>query len=52
MRLGYKKMKEITMVGCGTMGATLINAMMNVGLEVSIVDLNKEAAKRFIEKRS
>ena len=43
-------MKEITMVGCGTMGSTLINAMMEAGLEVSIVDLNKESAMRFIEK--
>ncbi len=43
-------MKEITMVGCGTMGSTLINAMMNAGLEVSIVDLNKDAAERFIKK--
>lgn len=43
-------MKEITMVGCGTMGSTLIKAMMDAGLDVSIVDLNKEAAKPFIEK--
>lgn len=43
-------MKEITIVGCGTMGSTLIKAMMNAGLEVSIVDLNKDAAKPFIEK--
>lgn len=43
-------MKKITVVGCGTMGSALINAMMNAGLEVTIVDLNENAAKPFVER--
>ena len=38
------------MVGCGTMGSTLINAMMTAGLEVTIVDLNENAARPFVER--
>ena len=43
-------MKNITMVGCGTMGGTLINAMMVAGLNVTIVDLNENAAKPYVER--
>lgn len=43
-------MKKITVVGCGTMGSTLINAMMVAGLEVAIVDLNENAAKPFVDR--
>ena len=40
-------MKNITVVGCGTMGSSIINTFMNAGLEVTIVDLNEKAAERF-----
>ena len=43
-------LKEITMVGCGTMGSTLIGAVMAGGVNVSIVDLNEKAASKFVEK--
>lgn len=43
-------LKEITMVGCGTMGSTLIGAVMASGVNVSIVDLNEQAAEKFVKK--
>lgn len=39
---------NITMVGCGVMGSTLIGAMMDAGLEVTIIDLNEKAAQKHI----
>lgn len=41
-------MKKITVVGCGVMGSSIINALMNAGIEVTIVDINKSAAEKFI----
>ena len=41
---------KITVVGCGIMGSSLINALMEKGNEVHIVDLNEKAAKPFVEK--
>ncbi|MCB5713846.1 NAD(P)-binding domain-containing protein [Lactonifactor longoviformis] len=43
-------MKKITVVGCGTMGSSLIHALMNGGIEVTIVDINKNAADKFIKR--
>ena len=43
-------MKKITVVGCGTMGSSLINALMKGGMEVSIVDINKNAAEKFVKR--
>ncbi len=34
-------MKNITVVGCGVMGSSIINALMNGGIDVTIVDINK-----------
>lgn len=41
---------KITVVGCGLMGSALINAFMNAGHELSIVDINKDAADKFVER--
>lgn len=43
-------MKSIIVVGCGTMGSRIINALMVGGCAVTIVDLNEEAAKPFIKR--
>lgn len=43
-------MKKITVVGCGVMGGAIINALMNADIEVTIVDINKTAAERFIHR--
>lgn len=43
-------MGEITVVGCGAMGSRLINAFMEAGNDVVIVDLNKEKAEKFIAR--
>lgn len=43
-------MNKITVVGCGVMGSSIINALMNGGLEVVIVDLNPAAAERFVQR--
>ena len=43
-------MKKMTMVGCGVMGGTLINAVMESGVQVTIIDLNEESAKAYVEK--
>lgn len=41
-------MKKITVVGCGVMGSSIIRALMKGGLEVTIVDINENAAKPFV----
>ncbi len=43
-------MKKLTMVGCGTMGSTLIGTIMDAGYDVTIVDLNEAAAAPFVAK--
>ncbi len=43
-------MKNITVVGCGNMGSAIVSAFMNDNFQVSIVDLNEEGAKSFIER--
>lgn len=43
-------MSEITVVGCGAMGSRLINAFMNEGHDVVVVDLNKDKAEEFIRR--
>lgn len=43
-------MKKITVIGCGTMGSRIINALLVGGCDVTIVDLNKEAAQPFVER--
>lgn len=43
-------MSEITVVGCGAMGSRLINAFMNAGHDVVVVDLDKRKADPFIER--
>ena len=43
-------MSEITVVGCGAMGSRLINAFMNAGHDVVIVELNKANAEPFIAR--
>ncbi len=43
-------MKKVTVVGCGVMGSALINALMKAGFEVTIVDLNEEAAEKFVKQ--
>lgn len=40
-------MEKITVVGCGVMGGSIINALLNAGIEVTIVDINQAAAERF-----
>ncbi len=42
-------MLSITVTGCGIMGSALVKAFMNAGYELSIVDLNEDAAKAFVE---
>ena len=41
-------MKKITVVGCGVMGSSIIRALMKGGMEVTIVDINEEAAKPYV----
>lgn len=41
-------MKKITVVGCGVMGSSIIRALMKGGLEVTIVDINENAAKPLV----
>lgn len=36
-------MKAITVIGCGTMGSRIINALLVGGCDVTIVDLNTES---------
>lgn len=43
-------MSKIVVVGCGNMGSNLVRAFMESGHCVSIVELNEEAAKPFVEK--
>ena len=43
-------MSEITVVGCGAMGSRLVNAFMNAGHNVVVVDIVKEKAIPFIER--
>ena len=43
-------MKAITVIGCGTMGSRIINALLVGGCDVTIVDLNTEAAQPFVER--
>ncbi len=43
-------MKKITVVGCGVMGSSLINALMTAGFKVTIVDLDKSRAEAFIQR--
>ncbi len=43
-------MKSITVIGCGTMGSRIINALMLGGCDVTIIDLNEAAAKPFVER--
>ncbi|MGN0733290.1 MAG: NAD(P)-binding domain-containing protein [Emergencia sp.] len=43
-------MKRLAVVGCGVMGSSIINALMNNGFDVTIVDLNRTSAERFIER--
>lgn len=43
-------MKNITVVGCGVMGSSIINALMNGGIDVTIVDINKAAAEKFVQR--
>lgn len=43
-------MSKITCVGCGMMGGNLIDSFLNKGNEVTVVDLNYEAAKKYISK--
>ena len=43
-------MKKVTVVGCGVMGSAIIRALMAKDFQVTIVDLNMEAAQPYIEK--
>ena len=43
-------MQEITVVGCGVMGGSIINALLNANIKVTIVDINKNAAEKFISR--
>lgn len=43
-------MEKITVVGCGVMGSSIIQALMNAGIQVTIVDINKNAAEKFITR--
>lgn len=43
-------MKGITVVGCGVMGSSIINSLLNAGFEVTIVDINAKAAEKFIAR--
>ena len=37
-------MAKVTCCGCGLMGSNLVDAFMNAGHDVTIVDLNEQAA--------
>lgn len=43
-------MKKITVVGCGIMGGALINAFMNAGNIVTIVDINEDSTKPYVAR--
>lgn len=43
-------MKKITVVGCGVMGSALINALMNATFDVTIVDIVRTNAERFVAR--
>lgn len=43
-------MNKITVVGCGIMGSSLVNALLNGGFDVVVVDLNKDNAEPFIAR--
>lgn len=43
-------MKKITVVGCGVMGSSLINALLNGGLDVSIVDISTQNVSAFLAR--
>lgn len=43
-------MKRITVVGCGVMGSSLINALMKADFDVTVVDLDKAKAEPFIKR--
>lgn len=43
-------MASITCVGCGIMGSALINALMNAGHEITVVDLNEATAAPFVNR--
>ncbi|MCI7301789.1 MAG: NAD(P)-binding domain-containing protein [Clostridiales Family XIII bacterium] len=43
-------MKKVTIVGCGLMGSGLINAAMDAGFDVTIVNRTKAKAEQFIKR--
>lgn len=43
-------MSKVTVVGCGVMGRSLVNAFLNENHEVCIVDVNQQAAQPFLER--
>ncbi|MFZ5644755.1 MAG: NAD(P)-binding domain-containing protein [Bacillota bacterium] len=43
-------MSKITVVGCGVMGSSLVRAFMKAGHIVTIVEINPDAAKPFVDK--
>lgn len=43
-------MAKVTCCGCGLMGSNLVDAFMNAGHDVTIVDLNEQAAQPFVAR--
>ncbi len=43
-------MAKITCVGCGMMGSNLVEAFMNKGNQVHIVDINEQATLKYVKK--